>query len=319
MNNQSKAMSSNPQELPDLTMCGECCQRPRKGQKFMICAGCGLVAYCCIACQTKAWSAHKIACKIKKKEKEAREKSKVAAPGSGLGDMGSIMAALMPPPPPKRYHEAEAYSACFLNNHEELQMMLLQTGLDVDWAKPDDKWTAATIAAEKGHDNCLAQLIAKGANLLKLNKQGYATIHVACQSGRYTTVALLLDSGVDASLLAQNVLGNTPAIISSCIGHVKILALLLDRGSDPNLANKHGVTPAHIACEVGHVKCLLLLIKRDANINLRDSEGFTPLDYSRAYKQRDCEDLLLSNHAVGQNPENIPPMTDAALVSGQAK
>jgi hypothetical protein len=137
---------------------------------------------------------------------------------------------------------------------------------------------------------------------------------MACQNGRHTTVTLLLDNGVDASVPLANECGHTPAMISCVMGHVKILALLLDRGADPNLANKDGHTPAHSAVEGGHVKCLQLLIKRGANINYKEVYGFTPLDFARGFKHRECENLLLLNGGVGEDIEDLPPLTEANKV-----
>ena len=103
-------------------------------------------------------------------------------------------------------------------------------------------------------------------------------------------------------------------MITSRNGHVKLLALLLDRGADPSLANKMGATAAHIACEVGHVKCVLLLIKRGVNINTRDDACYTPLDYARIFKHSECEDLLLSNDAVGMDVADLRVMGEAEKV-----
>lgn len=96
---------------------------------------------------------------------------------------------------------------------------------------------------------------------------------------------------------------------------MKVLALLLDRGSDQNLANKVGFTAAHFACSAGgHVECIKLLIKRGANINMKTLDGFTPLDVARLCKHRECEDLLLSNDAVGVDVADIPVMDEADQV-----
>jgi hypothetical protein len=72
-------MSSVQQETPDLTRCGGCGQKAKKGVTLKICSGCGFEAYCSAACQGKGWSAHKAICKIKKKEKMEREKATEAA------------------------------------------------------------------------------------------------------------------------------------------------------------------------------------------------------------------------------------------------
>jgi hypothetical protein len=79
-------MSSLQQETPDLTRCGGCGQKAKKGVTFKICSGCGFEAYCSAACQGNGWSAHRAICKIKKKEREIeREREKATAQGGGSG------------------------------------------------------------------------------------------------------------------------------------------------------------------------------------------------------------------------------------------
>jgi ankyrin repeat protein len=101
-------------------------------------------------------------------------------------------------------------------------------------------------------------------------------------------------------------------------GHVKILALLLDRGSDPDLGNSDGTTPAHYACQFGHLKVLELLVKRGADVNKRDADGDTPLDYARAFEQRECVDLLILNGARGIDMEDLPTVSKAQKVCAAA-
>jgi hypothetical protein len=142
---KAKAMSSSKQQ-PETVLCGGCGDKPKKGVTFKTCSGCGLVAYCCTACQTKAWSGHKGPCKRHRKEKEqgkAKEaaKERGSRSGSGLGDMGSIMAALnMPSPQPQPqtqwYQGEHLCNACYYGHHEEVNQILGQGGIDVDWTQP---------------------------------------------------------------------------------------------------------------------------------------------------------------------------------------
>ena len=90
--------------------------------------------------------------------------------------------------------------------------------------------TAAYIAAAQGNGKCLLLLAQHSADLSKRDKDVWAPIHAACQIGRYFCVEVLLDNRVDANLAMADEYGETPGIISCKKGHVKILALLLDRG-----------------------------------------------------------------------------------------
>ena len=320
--------------MPDLTECGQCKTRPnkKKGQIFMICSACGLVAYCSTACQTKAWPGHKSDCKLNRAAKNARDEaakergssSSKCSSVSVLEDMGSIMAALnsmpqaqpQPQPRPQRYQEGHVYNACYYGQHEELQKILLQSGLDVNDTDPDTGMTAAYIAAQQGHAQCLSVLAKHNADLSKASKEGWAPIHVACARGRHACLeVLLLDNAVDANLRTADEYGDTPLIKASLNGQVKSMALLLDRGSDPNLANNYGATAAHKACQYGYSKSLQLLVKRGANLNIKDRDGNTSLDYARVYKHPECVDLLLaSGRATGMPVEDLDLVSEAEKV-----
>jgi hypothetical protein len=286
-------------EDPQIVPCGGCGAKPKKGVTFKVCT-CG-EAYCCNACQSKAWAEHKGPCKIKRKAREQSMKAERAevgvagavatergsGSGSGLRDMGSIMAALMLPqhqPQPQQYSGEQLWNACLDDRYEEVQTMLQQHGLDLNLASPEIGATCAHISAQEGSDRCLSLLAKDGADLSKANNEGFAPIHIACQCGKYACVEVLLDNRVDADLRLSDEHGCTPAIMASVGGHVKILALLLDRGSDPDLGDSDGITPAHYACQFGHLKVLELLVKRGADLNKKDADGDTPLDHGRAYK-----------------------------------
>jgi ankyrin repeat protein len=192
--------------------------------------------------------------------------------------------------------------------------MCQQRGLDVNWVQPDNGATAAYVSAMQGHAQCLSVLAQHGADLSKAAKDGTAPIHLACQNGRYASLEVLLDNHVDSNLRVANEIGDTPAIIATQIGHVKLLALLLDRKADPNLANRYGTTAAHIACQNGHLKCLQLLRERNANLDSQNEDGETPLDIARMFKRLECIDLLLAAGASGMPKENLRPVSEAHKV-----
>jgi hypothetical protein len=179
-----------------MTFCGGCGEEPKEGVVFKLCAGCGDEAYCCSACQSKAWADHKGLCKIKRKER-AKSKEAAAAPqssgsgsgpgdsGSGLRDMGSIMATLMkspkhqPQPHLPRYNETNLFNNCLRGHPDELQKVLKQSGIDANWADPKSGSTAARACAQNGHAHCLSLLaLHGGVDLSKADKAGFAPIHL---------------------------------------------------------------------------------------------------------------------------------------------
>jgi ankyrin repeat protein len=59
---------------------------------------------------------------------------------------------------------------------------------------------------------------------------------------------------------------------------------------------------------------LQLLIARGANINATDNDGVTPLDLARKFRNADCVELLLENHAIGMLAECIHKQSRAEMV-----
>jgi hypothetical protein len=325
------------QHDPQILVCGGCGEKPKKGVTFKVCS-CG-EAYCCTACQSKAWAEHKGPCKIERNEIKAKAKAKAeeaaavlkergsgfgsgsgsGCGSSGLDDMESIMTALMlPPPQPQRYDTVQLWNACLQDRYEELQTMLKQHGLDLNFAHPENGGTCAYISAKQGNEKCLSLLAMHGADLSRACNDGYAPIHIAVQNGRYACVEILLDNRVDADLCMSDKQGDTPAMMASNFGHVKILASLLDRGADPDLVNSNGITPTHRACQVGHLKVLELLVKRGADVNKKDANGDTPLDYARVFKHRECVDFLILNAAVGMSVGDLVLVDKAEKVCAAA-
>ena len=286
----------------------QCAWCSRDDTKLLNCSACHSVSYCSRACQAAHWAGHKAACKLLCSKEKEKEKDK----GSGVGDMRSLSTALSSV---ERYSEVDIYKACFLGEHDELQKVLKQHGLDINLADPDTGATAVFVAALGGHDKCLSMAIQYGgADLTKKNKIGLAPIHAACAKGRISCLTIFLDHGVDANLRAADNYGFTPVICCCIAGHVKCLGLLLDRGADPNLADSDKFTPAHWACFTGQLKCLQLLNSKGANLNAKDGNGETPLDWARQYGHTVCVELLLENNAAGKNVEDIPPVSEADKV-----
>jgi ankyrin repeat protein len=291
---------------------------------FNVCSGCKYAVYCSSTCQGTAWAAHKPICKLKKKKRQEKEKEEekekgrektIAAAkvldrgsGSGLEDMGSILAALMLPQlpsSPQRFDEVDMYEATRDDRNEDLQQMLLHHGLDVNLVHPIYGNTASYVAAACGYVQCLSLLASHNADLSKGNKEGAAPIHVACQDGRYACLEVLLENGVSANLRMADKGGDTPLIQATQNGHAKCMALLLNRNADPNEANRYGVTAAHRACQDNYLKCLQLLSKRGADLDKKDDDGNSPLDLARLYKRPECVDFLLTFGASGRRVEDI--------------
>lgn len=71
--------------------------------------------------------------------------------------------------------------------------------------------------------------------------------------------------------------GNTPLIRASFLGHLVIVAALLDFDPDVNAVNDLGWTGLHFAAQENHVGVAKLLASAGATVDSRDLNGNTPL------------------------------------------
>lgn len=60
-------------------------------------------------------------------------------------------------------------------------------------------------------------------------------------------------------------------------GRDDILAILIERGANPNIGNNRSTTPLHKAVQRGELKCVQVLVKAGAKINAQDEDLVTPL------------------------------------------
>jgi ankyrin repeat protein len=273
----------------------------------MRCGGCRSEFYCSPTCQKARWSSHKKECKQIQAEMKQLEKGRgvggsgvggTGVGGRGVGGSGRGVGS-RPTASVERYQDFEIGLACFHGHQERLQKVLAQRNppLNVNWPQEIGE-TAVHAVAQSGYDKCLMLLITHGgADLSRMSIAGFAPIHVAIKFGRMAVIAILLDHGVDLDI--RRALGDreTPALLCAGSGHVKCLALLIDRGADIKLKSLSGVTPAHMACAAGHLKCLQLLIARGAELNAIDAHGFSPLGLARSRGYTECVDLLIESNA----------------------
>jgi ankyrin repeat protein len=71
-----------------------------------------------------------------------------------------------------------------------------------------------------------------------------------------------------------------------------MISVLLDAGADINLANLTGFTPLHHAAEAGSKEAAALLIARGANVSLRNRHEQTPEQTASASNHPEVAEML---------------------------
>ncbi|XP_073975481.1 integrin linked kinase [Rhodnius prolixus] len=120
---------------------------------------------------------------------------------------------------------------------------------------------------------------------------GFSPLHWACKEGHIKIVELLMSRG--SRINATNRGDDTPLHLASAHGHKEIVHLLLRSKADVNFTNEHGNTPLHYASFWGYQQIAEDLVTHGALISLANKDGDTPLDKARGSLAKRLHELAI--------------------------
>jgi uncharacterized protein len=139
---------------------------------------------------------------------------------------------------------------------------LLAAGANID-GRDHDQATPLIAAALASQAAIVKVLIAHGANVQARNAGGFTALHAAAYSGSTPIVEFLLDSGANIDD-ADNRAGVTPLLVAAEENHQAVAELLLARGADLSVRERHGYTALSRALFKRHAGMLRLLKRHGA-------------------------------------------------------
>lgn len=149
-------------------------------------------------------------------------------------------------------------------------------------------------AARSGDASELAELLPEGANV-EPDVLG-RPLYFAAQKGHVDAVAVLLDRGADP----EATFSYGAALHSAARGdYADVVALLLDRGADPDMrAGEFNNTALHEAAESGAIGAARLLLAAGADVNARNKEDQPPLHLAMRRDRVEVAALLRDSGAA---------------------
>jgi len=173
--------------------------------------------------------------------------------------------------------------------------LLISKGADVN-AKDEKGNMALHYAAQRGRRYMIKLLLANGARVNEKNNDGDTALHYAAERHQKPNtkevIELLLANG--ARVNEKNIHGETPAHAALKTPWPRgIVDLLIEKGAD--------VSTIHLAAYTGdlsRVKSLVeILVEMGTNANVADRTGLTPLHAAATSGQKDVAEFLINKGA----------------------
>lgn len=191
---------------------------------------------------------------------------------------------------------------------------LLANGAAVDAADAEGN-TALSAAAGMGATRSAELLLAAGA-ATEPKTYGHSPLQLAIWGRHFGVAKAILRAGgstsrIDGSFAATSLLDAIDA------GDHETIALLLEKGADPNAADRFGWNPLRKAAFLGRLDVARLLRAHGAVLEARDNDGWTPLLLAAAAGQVTMTTYLLAEGADpnGRANDGRTPLMKAATLA----
>ncbi|EDQ88810.1 uncharacterized protein MONBRDRAFT_32632 [Monosiga brevicollis MX1] len=189
-----------------------------------------------------------------------------------------------------------------LTNKPRVLRTILLAGADLN--QQDDKGNTALIWATcRGAREAVKILLKEGADVELTDQEQRSALHWACKIKRVDMLATLLPYAFKAILDLQDQEGLSALHWAVLCQREEHLILLLERGADPRLGDRHGRTALHYSITQRAQACFTRLLSECPEVlNLADAQGRTPLHVAVAEAPLTFIAALLSQQPLQLNP-----------------
>ena len=161
-------------------------------------------------------------------------------------------------------------------------------------------------------------LISKDTNIHIMDKNGWMPLHQAAFEGRRDVAELLISKGADVDIFvvsslgmidkAKELLEKNPGLANAkskdgstplhIVSTKDMAELLISKGANVNISNKHSLMPLHIAVIRQFRDVVVALITNGADVNARSMQDWTPLHWAAMNGYTEIAKLLIKNGAI---------------------
>lgn len=176
----------------------------------------------------------------------------------------------------RAYDGHSALSAALLEGHTEVAELLMRRGADTDVRDAEGRPLLYLLVLEGRLDMATLLIEKGGVPLESRDPEGRTALHVASWQGSVEMVDLLLRHGANPN--AQDTEGRPPLHSVAWTGHVEVGHRLLEaNGVNIDLACHQGATTLSISAQEGHANIVAMLLERGANPDHMDKYARSPI------------------------------------------
>lgn len=115
----------------------------------------------------------------------------------------------------------------------------------------------------------LVDYISRGADVNHCTHNGMSPAHVTSALGDVDSLRLLIRAGANINLCTTSSY-RTPILFAARNGRSECVKLLVEAGADVNVVDRFGMTPIFVAIANRYIECIEQLIIAGSNINWRE-------------------------------------------------
>ena len=213
--------------------------------------------------------------------------------------------------------EIALWLACLCRQQDSVKI-LLEAGSNSNIA-PTDKDTCLHVALIRNcSKNMISAILDHGADVNARNKQNITALIIACAKRNKDTINVLLNEGADPNIADAN--GNTCLHYTTQNERCKeVLQARISHGVALDATNKGNVTALMIACKNENKEAINVLLNAGTEPNIADADGGTCLHYAAQNHWHTEVIHAIISHGVGvdintANNENLTALMIALKV-----
>ena len=168
------------------------------------------------------------------------------------------------------------------------------------------------LAAARGEDARVEELLRRGCNPMATDGMGWTTLHHAAQWGRVSTIQLIKKHWPKINVNARDRCGWTPFMNSVAGSHKDACMELKKMGANASNATNYGRNALHVASMKGLTEMVRMLLGMDKSMMKgKDKAGWTPLFCAVQHDELPSVRLLVAAGANIQSADGIEKTADS--------